>query len=50
MGSILEKVDVHAPIYSIDQVFDDPQVKHLEMAKRQILSFRKNRISQSTLN
>ena len=31
---ILEKVGCPCgPIYSIDQVFDDPQVKHLEMAK-----------------
>ena len=31
---LLEKVGCPCgPIYSIDQVFDDPQVKHLEMAK-----------------
>jgi len=31
---MLEKVGCPCgPIYSIDQVFDDPQVKHLEMAK-----------------
>ena len=32
--AMLEKVGCPCgPIYSIDQVFDDPQVKHLEMAK-----------------